>query len=488
MTTAVVVGSGPNGLAAAVTLARFGVEVTVLEAAETIGGGTRTSERTLPGLLHDHCSAVHPLGIGSPFLSSLDLARYGVTWRWPEVDLAHPLDGGNAGVLLHSLQATAALLGPDNNRWRRLFGPLSTGFDDLAQDVLRPIGHLPAHPLRLAMFGMNALAPATWTNLRWQTDGARALFAGVAAHSLHPLNRPLTSAVGLLLIALAHRHGWPVAEGGSRAISDALARLLTEEGGSIETGVRVRSLADLPPTDIVMLDVAPQDAAAIAGSRLPARVRRAYLRYRHGPAAYKLDLAVQGGIPWTNEHCRRAGTVHVGGTAAEIADAEQEINNGRMPRRPFVLVGQQYLADPSRSVGQVHPVWVYGHVPSGYTGSAEAAILDQIERFAPGTRERIVACSRTTPTDWTQYNPNYVAGDIATGATTARQVAFRPRMTPNPYRTGIPGVLLCSAATPPGAGVHGMCGYNAARSALTDFLPRHLHPTPVPTPHTWSKR
>lgn len=477
MTTAIVVGSGPNGLAAAVTLASAGVEVTVLEAASSIGGGTRTSERTLPGLLHDHCSAFHPMGVASPFLRSIDLTRYGVSWRWAGVDLAHPLDSGSAGVLVRSREETASHLGRDGRAWLRLFDPLTDGFDDLAADIMRPVTYVPGHPVRLASFGLLALQPATWIARRWQTEEARALFAGIAAHGIYPLTRPTTAAIGLVLAAAGHRYGWPVAEGGSRAISDALAKAIEDRGGRLETGVRVTSLDRLPPADIVMLDLAPSAVADLAGDRLPARVRRAYQRYRHGPGAFKLDFAVEGGIPWTNPHCRRAGTVHVAGTIAEVVAAERAVHRGRMPDRPFVLVGQQYLADPTRSRGDTHPVWAYAHVPAGYPADAADAIIAQIERFAPGFRERIVAQARTAPPEWPGYNANYLGGDILTGANSPWQLAVRPRLALNPYRTGIPGVYICSAATPPGAGVHGMCGYNAAQSALrrvrgTDF--RHI--------------
>jgi phytoene dehydrogenase-like protein len=468
MKNAVVVGSGPNGLAAAVTLARRGVAVTVFEAADTIGGGTRTSELTGDGLLHDHCSAVHPLAIGSPFLKDIDLGRYGLRWCRPEVDLAHPLDDGTAGAMLRSLAATAELLGPDGGRWTGLFGSISEGLDDLLEDVMRPLAHVPAHPLRLARYGLPALAPAAAVARLLRTPQARALFGGVAAHAFHPLERPTTAAIGLMLIAAGHRYGWAVAEGGSRSISDALAKALAEHGGTIETGVYVRSLAELPPADAVLLDLAPGAVAAVAGDRLPPRVARAYRRWQHGPGAFKVDLAVEGGIPWTNELCRRAGTVHLGGPWAEIAAAERDISRGRMPERPFVLVGQQYLADPTRSAGDRHPVWSYAHVPQGYDGDATEAILAQFERFAPGARERIVGMSVRPTTALSTYNPNYVGGDIITGANTQRQVLLRPRLALDPYRTGIPGVYICSAATPPGAGVHGMCGYNAARSALRD--------------------
>jgi phytoene dehydrogenase-like protein len=466
LSDAIVVGSGPNGLACAVALAIRGIRVTVLEAEETIGGGTRTSELTVPGLLHDECSATHPMAVASPFLESLGLERHGLEWLWPEVDLAHPLDDGSAGVMLRSIAATAKGLGEDGAAWRRVFGSPSAHFDDLLEDMLGPILHVPRHPLRLARFGIPSAAPATVLARSWRTPQARALFGGVAAHAFSPLNRPMSSAVGCALIAAGHRYGWAVAKGGSQAIADALAAVLIERGGKIETGRRVTSIDELPASEIVMFDLAPGAVAEIARDRLPRRVSRAYRRYRHGPGAFKLDLAVEGGVPWTNEACRRAGTVHMIGSFEELVTAERQINRGRMPERPFVLVGQQYLADPSRSKGDLHPVWTYAHVPSGYEGDASEVILAQVERFAPGFRERVAASSVRSPADLAAYNPNYVGGDILAGANTPWQVLIRPRLALDPYSTGIPGVYICSAATPPGAGAHGMNGYNAAQSVL----------------------
>jgi len=466
MSDAVVVGSGPNGLAGAVALALHGVNVTVLEAADTIGGGTRTTELTLPGLLHDHCSAVHPMAAGSPFLTTLGLEEHGLAWCYPEVDLAHPLDDGSAGVLLRSIDETAAGLGRDGRMWKRVFGRPAAGFADLNEDLVLPVLHPPKHPLRLMRFGIPAALPTTLLTRVWRTPQARALFGGVAAHAFSPLNRPMSSAVGMALTTVCHHGGWPVAKGGSRAITDALASVLRAHGGTIETGHRVRSLAELPDAEIVMLDLAPAAVAELAGDRLPRRVARAYRRYKHGPGAFKVDFAVQDGVPWTNEACRRAGTVHAVGSFDEIVVAEREINRGRMPERPLVLVGQQYLADPSRSKGNMHPVWAYAHVPSGYEGDATEVVLDQIERFAPGLRDRIVEQVVRPTTEFPQYNANYVGGDIITGANTPLQIAVRPRFTVKPYDTGIPGVFICSAATPPGAGVHGMNGANAAQAAL----------------------
>lgn len=466
MSEAIVVGSGPNGLACAVELARNGVDVTVLEAEERIGGGTRTSELTVPGLLHDDCSATHPMAVGSPFLRSLDLERHGLEWLWPELDLAHPLDDGSAGVMVRSLDATALGLGEDGAVWKRVFGSASGHFSELLDDIMKPVLHLPRHPVRLVRFGLAAAAPATLLARSWRTPQARALFGGVAAHAFSPLNRPMSSSVGCALISACHAFGWPVAKGGSGAIAEALASALHSYGGSIEAGRRVTDMSELGGADVVVFDLAPRGVAEIAGDRLPARVARAYRRYRHGPGAFKLDLAVEGGVPWTNEACRRAGTVHAIGSFEEIVLAEREVNGGTLPERPYVLVGQQYLADPGRSKGELHPLWAYAHVPSGYPGDASEAILGQIERFAPGFRERVVASNARGPAELAAYNANYVGGDIITGANTPVQILFRPRVALDPYSCGADGLYICSAATPPGAGAHGIGGYNAARSAL----------------------
>ena len=469
MSDAIVVGSGPNGLACAALLARAGVQVTVLEAEPTIGGGTRTTELTLPGLLHDHCSAIHPMAVGSAAFAELDLAAHGLAWCWPEVDLAHPLDDGSAAVMVRSIEETAAGLGADGRTWKRLFGRPSAGFAELNEDLVQPVLHVPRHALRLARFGLPAAAPATLTARSFRGPHARALFGGVAAHSLSPLTRPLSSAIGMALIAAGHHNGWPVARGGSRAITDALAAIVLQHGGTIETGRRVTTLSELPAADAVVLDLAPAGVVELAGERLPGHVQRAYRRYRHGPGAFKVDLAVEGGIPWASPACRKAGTLHLAGSFEEMVVAEREINQGRMPARPVVLVSQQYLADPTRSAGDVHPVWSYAHVPAGYDGDATEALIGQIERFAPGVRERIVATSVRRPTAFQDYNANYIGGDIVTGANTPKQMIVRPRVSLSPYATGIPGVFICSAATPPGAGVHGMNGFNAAQAVLREL-------------------
>ena len=469
MTSAVVVGSGPNGLAAAARLARAGLEVTVLEASDTIGGGTRSSEMIVPGLLHDHCSAVHPIAAASPFLNSLDLARHGLTWLRPDVDCAHPLDDGSAGVMYRSIDRTAAALGPDGDRWRRLFEPMVANFEGLIADATQPTVRVPRHPILLGRFGVIAMIPATTLARYWKTEAAKALWAGVAAHAFHRLDRPMTSAVGLMLLASGHAEGWVVAKGGSQSIADALASEVRLHGGVIETGQRVTALRELPRHDVLMLDVSPSIALTILGDQLPARIARSYRRFRHGPGAFKVDFAVEDGVPWVAEAARSAGTVHLGADLDEVVANEETVHRGGMPERPFVLVGQQYLADPGRSVGNVHPLWAYAHVPNGYGGDATESIIAQIERFAPGFRDRIVGLAVRSTTEMSTYNPNYIGGDIIGGAASPIQLLFRPRFSPNPYFTGLPGTYLCSASTPPGAGAHGMCGANAADRALKEL-------------------
>lgn len=466
MTTAVVVGSGPNGLAAAVVLARAGIDVTVLEAEDEIGGGTRSAELTVPGLIHDICSATHPTAVASPFFQSLDLERHGLEWLWPEVDAVHPIDGGRAGVMFRDLDRTVELLGKDGDAWRTLFAPLVKHSDVLIDELFRPIIHLPKHPLTLAGFGARALLPATTIARRWKTDEARGLFAGLAAHAIHPLNKPTTGGLGLMFGMTSHAYGWPVAKGGSAAIAKALAAEITEHGGTIETGHRV---TELPAADIVMFDTTPAGVLEIAGDRLPRRVRRPFRKWRRGSGVFKVDFAVSGDISWTNEWARKAGTVHLGGTIEQLNAAEKEVHAGRMPERPFVLLCQQYLADPGRSVGDVHPIWAYAHVPQGYTGDATEAVIAQIERFAPGFRGQIVATSVSGPAQLEAHNSNYLGGDIAGGANDPWQLVMRPRMSANPYSLGVKGLYLCSASTPPGAGVHGMGGFRAATHAVANL-------------------
>lgn len=472
MTTAVVVGSGPNGLAAALTLAAEGVDVTVLEASDSIGGGTRSGEVTLPGLLHDHCSGFHPLALDTGFSRQFDLTAHGLQWEWPEIQFAHPLARGRGAAAWQSVDRTAAGLGRDEGSYRRMFGPLTKHFDDTVGEFLQPMVHVPRHPFALGWFGAHAAMPASVLASRWRTDEARALFGGVAAHAFRPLGSVMSSAIGVALGTAAHRYGWPVARGGSAAITQAMATMLESYGGRIETGAMVRDHQELGHPDILMLNTSPSAAADLLGSQQPPRIGRAYRRFRHGPAAFQVSYAVEEGIPWAYEPARRAGTVHVGGTIEEMAAAERDVVRGVMPARPFVLVGQQSVADSSRAVDGVQPVDVYAHVPSGWDGDATEMITEQIERYAPGFRQRIKCVSTRSTSEIEAANPNYVGGDIVTGANTPRQLVFRPRVTLQPYSTGVPGAFLCSAATPPGAGAHGMAGWNAARAALADLSRR----------------
>lgn len=463
---AVVVGSGPNGLAAAVRLAERGQSVLVLEAADTVGGGTRSAELTLPGFVHDVCATIHSLGVASPALSLDTLGQHGLRWLWPEIPLAHPLDDGRAGVLYRGVDETAAGLGVDGGRWRRLLRPVVDDWSLLLPQLLGPVLSVPRHPLALGRFGVHALQPATFQTRNFETEEARALFGGCAAHAMLPLTRPLTTAFGLMLAASAHADGWPVAARGSQAVGDAMSARLAELGGEVRTATMVRSLADLPPHRVVLFDTNPGQLASIAGDALPTRYRQRLRRFRHGAGAFKIDYALDAPVPWQNEACRSAGTVHAVGTFAELAKAEAEVAAGRMPERPFVLVVQASIFDPSRAPFGKHTLWVYAHVPQGYTGDATSAIERQLERFAPGFASTVLARHVTSPSDLHAYNANYVGGDIAGGAHSGLQMVFRPTIAAQPYVTPNPSLFLCSASTPPGAGVHGMCGWHAADRAL----------------------
>ncbi|GAB3086264.1 NAD(P)/FAD-dependent oxidoreductase [Nocardioides zeae] len=460
------VGSGPNGLAAALTLAAAGVEVVVHEAATTPGGGARSAELTLPGLLHDECSGFHPFATDSVFARAVDLGAHGLEWAWPDVQYAHPLDGGRGAAAVRSVAETARALGADERRWAGFLGPVVDRFDTIAEEFLQPLLHVPRHPLDLARLGLRAPLPAAATARLFRTDEARALWAGLAAHGFTSFGTPLSSAIGTALGAAAHRYGWPVARGGSRAIVDAALGLLDRLGGRVELGSRVEDLRDLGPADVVMLDTAPAVAARIGEHVLPAGTLRAYRRFRHGPAAFQLALAVEGGLPWTYEPATRAGTVHVAGSYAETARAERLVSRGIMPERPFVLLGQQHVADPSRGRDGIVPVDCYAHVPHGFTGDATEAVLAQVERFAPGARERILAVVPRSPLAIEAHNPNFVGGDIVTGLKSPVQLLLGPRRHPDPYATGADGIYLCSAAVPPGPGAHGVGGHLAALAAL----------------------
>jgi len=457
----VVIGSGPNGLAAAIILARAGRRVTVYEAEEQIGGGTRSAELTLPGFLHDICSAVHPMAVSSPCFEQFPLYVHGLEWIHPDAPLAHPLDDGSAVMLERSVDATARNLGMDGNAWRRLMEPLASGWADLRRDVLA-VPRLPHHPLLMARFGLHAIRSARALSYGlFRGDRARALFAGLAAHSIMPLENPASSAIGLALGAAAHAVGWPIPHGGAQRIADALAGYFRSMGGEIEAATRIDSLPDAPLADgqLVLCDISPRQFVAIAGDRLPESYRGALSRYRYGPGVFKMDFALDAPIPWRARECLRAATVHVGGTFDEIAAWEANFVG-----RPFVLLAQPSLFDSARAPAGKHTVWAYCHVPNGSTADMSGAIESQIDRFAPGFRERILARHAMTPAELERHNANLIGGDIAGGATDLRQMFLRP--TPRLYNTPLRGVFLCSSSTSPGGGVHGMCGYYAARAAL----------------------
>ena len=468
MPDAIVVGAGPNGLAAAITLARAGRSVHVYEAASTIGGGTRTQELTLPGFRHDVCSTIVPLTLASPFFRSVDLGAHGVELVQPDAPVAHALDGGRAAVLERSVGATADALGArDGGAWRRLFGPIVADADRLGLELLRPVVHVPRHPIALARFGLPALLSATGlAHLALHGEPARALFAGLAAHSMVDLHRPLSASFGLVLGLYAHATGWPMVLGGAAGITSALAAELRSLGGTIETDRRIADLRELPGARAILLDTTPRAALSIAGDRLPGRTRRIYERFRYGSGVFKVDWALDGPIPWRADGLHRAATVHLGGTIAEIAAAERQVARGGHPERPFVLCVQYAPWDLTRAPAGRTTAWAYCHVPSGSTVDMTARIEAQVERFAPGFRDRILARATRGPAEMEAENPNYPGGDINAGIEDIRQLIFRPGPLLDPYWTGAPGIYLCSSSTPPGGGVHGMSGFLAARSAL----------------------
>jgi len=463
---AVVIGSGPNGLAAAITLARAGVSVLVVEAHAEPGGGTRSAELTLPGFVHDVCSAVHPMGVLSPFFRALPLAEHGLVWLRPRASVAHPLDDGPAVMLYRSLERTTQGLGRDGRAWSRLVGPFLDDPHALLADVMAPL-RMPAHPALLLRFGLRAAFSANrLARLCFREERARALLAGCAAHSFLPLTKPLTAALGVLFALTAHVEDWPVAQGGSRAISLALASYLRSLGGRIETGRRIERLAELPDARVVLFDTSPDQLARIAGDALPEGYRRRLGRYRYGPGAFKLDWALDGPIPWRDPACREASTVHVGGTLEEVCASERDMYAGRHSERPFLSLCQQSEIDATRAPAGRHTGYAYCHVPRASTLDMSEAIERQVERFAPGFRDRILARHATSPADFERYNPNFRGGAITGGVADALQLWNRPVTRLDPYSTPNPRLFICSAATPPGGGVHGQCGAWAARSAL----------------------
>ncbi len=467
---AVVVGSGPNGLAAAITLARAGCKVLVLEAKDTIGGGMRTLELTLPGFMHDMCSSVHPLGVASPFFRTLPLDPFGLEWVFPSGELAHPLDDGSAIIVARSIQATAQQFGVDADAYIRLMTPLVEQYDKILDEFLGPL-RLPNHPLAMAHFGVRALNPAYgFAKRTFQQSAAQALFGGMAAHAILPLEQVATAAFGLML---AHAVGWPLARGGSGRIADALAAYFCSLGGEIVTSHEVKSLRDLPSAHATLVDVTPRQLIRIAGDDLPVGYRQKLEHYRYGPGVFKVDYALNQPIPWRNSDCLRSATVHLGGTLDEIARSERQVWAHQRNEQPYVIVVQPTLFDPSRAPVGKHIAWAYCHVPNGSTDDMSAVIDAQIERFAPGFQDCVIGRSTHTAMQMEAYNPNYVGGDINGGIQDLRQMFIRPVVRAVPYSTPVPGLFICSSSTPPGGGVHGMCGYYAALAALASTLREH---------------
>jgi phytoene dehydrogenase-like protein len=468
---AVVVGSGPNGLAAAITLARAGCSVLVCEANAMIGGGTRSAELTLPGFVHDVCSAVHPLAAGSPCFKALPLDRFGLRWIQPEIPLAHPLDDGSVACLHQAIDLTAEQLRGDSRAYRRLMQPLADNWEQLADEFLQPILHLPRHPLALARFGIPAICPATFlSKFLFKHEAARALFGGIAAHSFLPLDAAVSSAFGLVLGLAGHAVGWPIPRGGSQQIANALASHLRELGGNIEVNHPVENLNDLPKSRTILLDVSVWEFLRIAGSQLPSAYRRRLESFRHGPGIFKIDYALSEPVPWKAKACRLAGTIHLGGGIDQIATAEDDVARGKIPERPFTLVVQQSLFDETRAPRGQHTLWAYCQVPLNCQIDMTDRMETQIENLAPGFHDCVLARHKTGPKDLKKSNRNLAGGDINGGAANLRQLIARPILSPTPYRTSLRGVYLCSASTPPGGGVHGMCGYHAANAAIRDIF------------------
>ena len=472
---AVVVGSGPNGLAAAILLQQNGLSVLLIEGKDTIGGGLRSAELTLPGYLHDICSAIHPLAVGSPFFQTLPLATHGLEYIYPEINAAHPFDKGTAAVLKSSVTDTAALLGADEKTYIDLFKPIDYYWPRIAPDVLGPL-HFPKHPLEMASFGLLALRSATSVASRFKTEEAKGLFAGMGAHSMQPLTTSTTAAVALVLMANGHLKGWPIPKGGSQQIANALASYFVSLGGKIETNTYIQSLNQLPSSNAVLFDLGPKQLLQIAGHKFSNIYKWQLERYRYGMGVFKIDWALDGPIPWVANECRRAGTVHLGNTLKEIAANEQLVWDGGHPDKPFILLAQQSLFDPSRAPAGKHTAWAYCHVPNGSTKDMTEAMEQQVERFAPGFRDLILAKHVMNPTQMEEYNPNYIGGDINGGVIDLGQLFTRPALRWSPYKTSARGIYICSSSTPPGGGVHGMCGYYAAKRVLEDVFSFGVEP------------
>ncbi len=468
---AVVIGSGPNGLSAAITLQQAGLSVLVVEAKETIGGGARSAGLTLPGFTHDICSAIHPLAAASPFFTTLPLHDYGLRFIYPDIDAAHPFDDGSAAVLCRSIQETAGYLGKDGAAYTKLIEPFVYNWSKLAPELLGPL-HVPDYPLTLAAFGLKGLTASTYLAKKFSTEQAKGLLAGMAAHSIQPLTNWGTSAIALVLLTAGHAQGWPIIQGGSQRLSDALADYFIANGGTIETNRPVKSMNDIPTAKATLFDVTPKQLMAIAGDQFSGLYKWQLNRFRYGMGVFKIDWALQQPIPFTNEQCRKAATVHLGGTLNEIASAEQDTEKGKLPARPFVLLAQQSLFDASRAPAGKHTAWAYCHVPNGSLTDMTNAIEQQVERFAPGFKEMILGRHTMNTAQMEIYNPNYVGGDINGGVIDIRQLFTRPVISLFPYRTSARGIYICSSSTPPGGGVHGMCGYHAARSALKEVFNR----------------
>jgi phytoene dehydrogenase-like protein len=467
---AVVVGSGPNGLAAAIELARAGWSVCVIEARDTIGGGARSAELTLPGFIHDVCSAIHPLAVASPFFKSLPLAKHGLEWIHPPAAVAHPFDNGTAAILEQSLERTCATLGPDARAYTKVFAPLIRNADKLIPEILAPPVHVPRHPLAIMRFGLNAIQSAQrFIERHFKGNRARGFFAGIAAHANMPLDQSLTAAPGLLLGMLGHAVGWPIPKGGSQKISDALASYFASLTGRIVTGTQVKSLRELPSSRVIILDITPQQLLKLAGDEFPPSYRWELQKFQYGPGVFKVDWALNSPIPWKARECLRAGTLHLGGSVEEIAAGEHAVGKGRCPERPFVLLAQQSIFDPSRAPQGKHTAWAYCHVPAASKIDMTDRIELQVERFAPGFRDCIVSRHMMTPADFETYNPNYIGGDISGGVQNLLQTIARPSLRISPYSTPVQNLFICSSSTPPCGGVHGMCGYHAARAVLKRF-------------------